>query len=442
MTFLEKFSELGYKFGNQRHMDALKNGLMLALPATLGGSLFLILRFLPIPGWNGILESILGSNYGTILSYPVAATFDMIGIITLIGVSYYLAESYKVSPISGVITALCGYFTLTPSFHLQNIEELDRSLQINGVWGLQYTGATSLFVIILCAIASVEIYRKIVQKGFFIKLPDMVPPNVANNFITVIPLFTVLFTMWVIRILIALTPFETIHNLITTLIQTPLMQLGNTFFGYATLIFFKDLFWTIGIHGPNMMGPILQPLELAFGDANRLAFETGESLPYIFTYPFRGNFLQLGGSGNTFMFTIMCAFFAKSERLKSIGKLSLGPAFFQINEPIMFGIPIVLNPIMMIPFIFSSFISILIAYTGMSTGLVSKFPGITIPWTTPPIINAYLTSNGSLSVVLTQIVILVVTALMYYPFFLIIDKQALQEETSTSIKTDQQSAKR
>ncbi|MGL5956950.1 MAG: PTS sugar transporter subunit IIC [Brevinema sp.] len=435
MTFLDKFSELGAKISNQRHMEALKNGLMLSLPATLAGSLFLIVRFIPVPGWDGILESILGPNYGDILAYPVAATFDLIGLITLIGVAYYLAESYKISPISGAITALCGYFTLTPSFHLQNVAELDQALEINGVWGLQYTGATSLFVIILCAIFSIEIYRKIIERGLVIKLPDMVPPNVSNNFIAVVPMLTVLFTMWVVRILIALTPFDTIHNLITTLIQTPLLNLGNTFFGYTTLIFFKDLFWTIGIHGPNMMGPILRPIEIAFGDANRIAFEAGEAIPYIFPFSFRGNFLQLGGSGNTFMFTIMCAFLSKSERLKSIGKLSLGPAFFQINEPIIFGIPIVLNPIMMIPFISSSFVSILIGYIGMSTGLVSKFPGYTIPWTTPPILNAWLSSNGSISVIVTQIIVLAATALIYYPFFRIMDKQALQEEIGNTTKS-------
>ena len=433
MSFMDKFQEIGFKFSNQRHMDAIKNGVLSSLPATLAGSLFLIIRFLPVPGWAGFLETVLGPNYGAILSYPVAATFDMAGIIVLLSVAYNLAKSYKVDPFMGAIIALSGYFTLTPSFHMQKVAELDKMMQVSGSWALSYTGASSLFITIFTALVSVEIYRKVVQKGFVIKLPDMVPPNVSNNFMAIIPTFIVLVVMWFIRVIISLTPYDTIHNLVSVMIQTPLLKLGNTFLGYSVLIFLKDLFWTIGIHGPNMLSPILLPIEILFRDANRLAFETGEALPYIFATPYRSLFIQLGGSGNTFMFTLMCAFLGKSERVKSIGKLALGPAIFQINEPIIFGIPIVLNPIMMVPFLLSSFSGVAVGYLGMSLGLVGRLPGIDIPWTTPPIINAYMASNGDLTVVLAQIVTLMVTAVIYYPFFIIVDKQALAEERGETI---------
>ena len=433
MSFMDKFQELGFKFSNQRHMDAIKNGVLSSLPATLAGSLFLIVRFLPVPGWGGVLESILGPNYGAILAYPVAATFDMAGIIVLLSIAYNLAKGYNVDPFMGSIIALSGYFTLTPSFHMQKVAELDQMVQVSGSWALSYTGASSLFIAIFTALLSVEIYRKVVQKGFVIKLPDMVPPNVSNNFMAIIPTFIVLVVMWLIRVIISFTPYDTIHNLVNVMIQTPLLKLGNTFIGYSILIFLKDLFWTIGIHGPNMLSPILVPIELLFRDANRLAFDAGEALPYIFATPYRSLFLQLGGSGNTFMFTLMCAFMGKSERVKSIGKLALGPAIFQINEPIIFGIPVVLNPIMMVPFLLSSFAGVVVGYLGMSSGLVGRLPGIDIPWTTPPIINAYMATNGDLTVVLAQIVVLLVTAVIYYPFFRIVDKQALAEEAGEAI---------
>ena len=433
MSFMDKFQEIGFKFSNQRHMDAVKNGVLASLPVTLAGSVFLIIRYFPIPGWAGVLESILGPNYGAILSYPVAATFDMVGIIVLLSIAYNLAKSYKVEPFMGSIIALSGYFTLTPSFYMQKVAELDQMVQVSGSWALSYTGASSLFIAIFTALVSVEIYRRVIQKGFVIKLPDMVPPNVSANFTAIIPTFIVLVVMWLIRVIISLTPYDTIHNLVNVLIQTPLLKLGNTFIGYSALIFLKDLFWTIGIHGPNMLSPIIAPLEIMFRDANRLAFEAGEALPYIFATPYRAIFLQLGGSGNTFMFTLMCAFMGKSERIKSIGKLALGPAIFQINEPIIFGIPIVLNPIMMIPFLLSSFSGVVVGYLGMSWGLVGRLPGIDIPWTTPPIINAYMASNGDLTVVLAQIVVLIVTAVIYYPFFRIVDKQALAEEAGETL---------
>ncbi len=433
MSFMDKFQEIGFKFSNQRHIDAVKNGVLASLPGTLAGSVFLIIRYFPIPGWAGFLETVLGPNYAEILSYPIAATFDMVGIAVLLGVAYNLARSYEVNPFMGSIIALSGYFTLTPSFHMQNVAELDQMIQVSGTWALSYTGAGSLFVVIFTALISVEIYRKTVQRGFVIKLPDMVPPNVSNNFMAIIPTFIVLVVMWIVRIIISLTPYDTIHNLINVIIQAPLLNLGNTFWGYSILMFLKDLLWTVGIHGPNLISPILTPLEILFRDANRIAFEAGETLPYIFTQSFRNIFVQNGGSGNTLMFTFMCAFLGKSERIKAIGKLSLGPALFQINEPIIFGIPIVLNPIMIIPFILTSFLGIVIGYFATTLGMIVRLPGIEIPWTTPPIINAYLTSNGEVSMVIAQIVTLLMTAIVYYPFFIIVDKQALAEERGEKI---------
>ena len=297
MSFMDKFQEIGFKFSNQRHIDAVKNGVLASLPGTLAGSVFLIIRYFPIPGWAGFLETVLGPNYAEILSYPIAATFDMVGIAVLLGVAYNLARSYEVNPFMGSIIALSGYFTLTPSFHMQNVAELDQMIQVSGTWALSYTGAGSLFVVIFTALISVEIYRKTVQRGFVIKLPDMVPPNVSNNFMAIIPTFIVLVVMWIVRIIISLTPYDTIHNLINVIIQAPLLNLGNTFWGYSILMFLKDLLWTVGIHGPNLISPILTPLEILFRDANRIAFEAGETLPYIFTQSFRNIFVQNGEIG-------------------------------------------------------------------------------------------------------------------------------------------------
>ncbi len=428
---MDKFTEVGMKIAAQRHLSAIKDGLLSTLPVTLAGSVFLMFRFLPIPNWNGILESIFGANYSAILSYPVAASFDLVGLIALIAISYRLAESYEVNPVAAAVSALCGYFSLAPNFIMYNVAGLEEAVRVSGAWGVSYTSSQSLFVVLLVSIGATEIYRAIIQRGITIKLPDMVPPNISGQFAAIIPTFVILVIMWVLRIVVEMTHFGTVHNLINTTIQTPLLKLGGSFFGFSVIIFIKDLLWTVGIHGPNIMNPIMNPIEFFFRDANRLAFEAGEALPYIFNSPFRAILLQLGGSGNTFMFTVMCAFIAKSQQLKQIGKLALGPALFNINEPIIFGVPVVLNPIMMIPFLLAPFTSLLISYIGMSTGLVARLPGIDIPWTTPPLISGFLASGGKISVVLLQVVILAVTALIYYPFFKIMDKKALDEENGT-----------
>ncbi|MGL4393819.1 MAG: PTS sugar transporter subunit IIC [Brevinema sp.] len=434
MSFSNRFIELGAKVANQRHMNAIKDGMVATLPITLGGSFFLILKFLPIPGWNSVLNFLLGADWAMILSYPVAATFDMIGIIALITISYRLSESYKLNPLSGTIIAFCGYLTLTPTFLMTNIEGLADAVSISNVIQFSFTGSQSLFVIIFVAITSIEIYRFIIQKNLVIKLPDMVPPNVATSFIAIIPTFTVLVTMLIVRIIIAQTPYETVHKLVNDLVQTPLMSLGHSVAGYMSLIAIKELFWSVGIHGPNIMSPILMPIEFFARDENRIAFEAGKELQYIFTTSFRPIFIEAGGSGNTLPLAIMCAFMAKSTQLKTIGKLALIPAIFQINEPLLFGIPIILNPFMIIPFIGSSIVGVFLGWLGMSIGFISKLPGIDVPWTLPAIINPYIASAGDLSVVIWQMVVLVIVACIYYPFFRLLDKGFVKDEMQDVLK--------
>ncbi|MGL5254650.1 MAG: PTS sugar transporter subunit IIC [Brevinema sp.] len=432
MTFMEKFQDMGGRLAAQRHMGAVRDGIITSLPATLAGSVFLILWFLPIPGYPEFMTKIFGSNWSDFFSWAVAATFDMVGLIACLGISYRLAESYKVDTFGAAITSMCGYFVLVPSFMVMKSSGVD-PITVGGVWSLEYTGARSLFVILVTAIVSTEIYRKIIQKRIVITLPDMVPPNVSNSFINIVPMFMVLLTMSIVRLLINFTPFDTIHHLVNAVITKPLLGFGSNIFGYSFLIFITNLFWTIGVHGPNAIQPILVPIEQVFLDANRLAAQTGSPLPYIISGTvWREIFLNIGGSGGTLAFAIMCLTMGKSEQVKKIGKLSLLPAIFQINEPIIFGIPIVLNPIMMLPFLVAPVVNCFVAYFAIASGLVARLPGIAVPWTMPTLVNGYLASGGKISVVILQLVLFLISAVIYFPFFKMIDNQAYKQEQNIS----------
>lgn len=429
MTFMDKFQEVGGKVAGQRHLLAVRDGILLSLPATIAGSIFLIIRFLPIPGFENFMAGIFGQSWGDAFLYPVAATFDLIGLIACFGISYRLAEGYKLDSVTAAVVALIGYFSLVPSNISVNIANMEAATVVGGVWSMEYTGARSLIVVIMVSIASVEIFRFITKKGLVLKLPEMVPPNVAKSFTAIIPALIVLFVMWIIRIVFSATVYKTFHAFINAFITAPLTKVGGSFAGMSIMIFFKDLFWTLGIHGPNAMSPVMVPLLRIFTDANRLAYEAGQQLPYLFTQSGIEIFTQIGGSGNTLAFTIMCAFFAKSRQLKQIGRLALGPAIFQINEPIIFGVPVVLNPIMMVPFILSSFVGVLFMWLGDITGLVARLPGIIIPWTMPSFINVYIAGGGKLSPLVLQIVVFIVTVFIWAPFFRILDNNAYKQET-------------
>lgn len=170
------------------------------------------------------------------------------------------------------------------------------------------------------------------------------------------------------------------------------------------------------------------PIWLAQTDANRLALQAGQELPNVVTQQFFDIFIYLGGSGATISFAFMMLFMAKSQQSKQLGRLAIGPGIFNINEPITFGAPIVMNPLLIIPFVLTPLALVITTYIGMSTGFAPKTAGIAVPWTTPPIIGGYLATGGNFRGALMQVINLLVAFAIYYPFFRMWDKQNLKVE--------------
>ena len=260
-----------------------------------------------------------------------------------------------------------------------------------------------------------------------IKMPDMVPPAVSKSFAALIPGFFIISTALVIRVLFEVTPFASIHNVVSVLLTKPLTAIGASYGGVLAITTLIHLLWTCGLHGANIVFGVADPALYVLMDQNRMAFEQGQALPNVVTKQFFDIFQSMGGSGTTFSLAIMLLLWSKSKQLKEIGKLSLGPALFNINEPILFGLPIVMNPLLIIPFILSPLAAVTITYWAMKIGLVARPTGVAIPWTTPPIISGYLVT-GKISGAVIQIVNFFVTGLIYYPFFRIWDHKKLKEE--------------
>jgi cellobiose PTS system EIIC component len=191
---------------------------------------------------------------------------------------------------------------------------------------------------------------------------------------------------------------------------------------------FISLLWAVGLHGSTIVQAVMMPIWLTLMDQNRVAFESGHDLPNVVTFDFFYFSTKMGGAGSTLMLVFFMAFLAKSQHLKEIGKLSIIPGFFNINEPVIFGVPIVLNPLLLIPFITAPLVATTTTYFAMSTDLVPKLTGITLPWTTPVGIYGFLATNGSFSAVILTAFNLVVIGAIYYPFFKVFDRQKVQEE--------------
>ena len=417
----EKFMPVAAKVGSQKHVQAIRDGLVLSMPLTIAGSIFLILAFLPISGYDEFMKGIFGDGWMGKVLYPVRGTFDIMAIFGCIGVSYRLAEKNKVDCLSSVALALMTFMILTPfkvSFMNNTVEAIP----------LMYTGSAGLFGAIISSIISVEIYSWFIRKNIVIKMPENVPPAVAKSFVALIPTLALMTGTLIVRLILENTSLQNVHELLKVILTTPLKTLVGSWWGLAIIIAVIQLFWIAGLHGSTIILGMIGPVLGLLGDQNRLAYEAGAEIPNIIGGPFFDIFISLGGGGGTFALAFLLAFVSRSRQLKEIGKISVGAAFFNINEPIIFGLPIVMNPYLIIPFFITPLVTGLIGYFSVATGLLPKLPGISVPWTTPPLISGYLASIGSFRYVILQVILIVIGMIIYLPFFKAFDNKILEDE--------------
>ena len=416
----EKFMPVAAKLGNQKHIQAIRDGLILSMPLTIAGSIFLILAFLPISGYYEFMAGIFGDAWMGKVLYPVRATFDIMAIFGCIGVSYRLAEKNKVDCLSSVALALMTFMILTPfkvSFMNNTVEAIP----------LMYTGSAGLFGAIISSIISVEIYSWFIRKNIVIKMPENVPPAVAKSFVALIPTLALMIGTLIVRLILENTSLQNIHELLKVILTTPLKTLVGSWWGLAIITAIIQLFWIAGLHGSTIILGMIGPVLGLLGDQNRLAYEVGAEIPNIIGGPFFDLFISIGGGG-IFALAFLLAFVSKSKQLKEIGKISVGAACFNINEPIIFGLPIVMNPYLIIPFFITPILTGFIGYFSIAIGILPKLPGISIPWTTPPLISGYLGSIGSFRYVILQVILILIGMIIYLPFFKAFDKKMLEEE--------------
>lgn len=412
---LEKVEIIAGRLGNQRHLRALRDGILLAMPLIIIGSVFLILGNLPFEGYPEFLAEI---GILPILNKIVNGSFGLMALISTFGIAYNLAEYYETDGVSAGVIAVSSWIILTPDL----VAEAGSGISYG------YLGSAGLFVAIVVGLVSAEIYRYFVQKDFTIKMPEGVPVAVEKSFASLLPGLMVILFWGIIYAILTFSGIGDIHAILTTILGKPLGSLGSTLWGTVVITGLNSLFWVVGIHGANTINPIIQPIWLQNTDANRIAFQAGQELPNIITNEFMMNFVWMGGGGATLALVICLFLFTKSKNNKTMGRLSVAPGLFNINEPVLFGLPVVLNFKLLIPFILVPMVNAVITYLGMSMGLVAKPAGIVVPWTMPPIISGYLATGGKISGAIIQAICLLIDIAIYYPFVKIMDRADLREE--------------
>lgn len=420
---------LAEKLGKNKVLVAIRDGFLITTPLIIVGSLFLLFSNFPIPGWEDFWTGILGDQWSSWFGNVSGAVFDVVGFLSCFGTAYAYGRELEVDSIQAAAVAIVGFLILTPMSML--VDGVEGSL---GAIDLQYLGTNGIFLGLVVALVSVRIYAYVSKKGWTIKMPDGVPPAVSKSFEALIPSGIVMVIFFFVRIGFEFTSYETVHNFIFEILQTPLKGAGNTLLAQIIYSLACTIFWFFGINGPAVANSVFAPVTKVLTMENLNALQAGKDLPNIFTDPFSNFFTNFGGGGSTLSLVIVMVLFCKSQRIKKLGNLSLIPGIFGINEPIIFGLPIVLNPIIIIPFILTPTINLLLSTLVTKLGIIPYTTGVALPWTTPIGFSGYL-STGSLVAAVWQFLLLALGCVIYYPFIKTLDKQYLKEEAEASNKT-------
>lgn len=232
---------------------------------------------------------------------------------------------------------------------------------------------------------------------------------------------------FIIRVIFSLTSLGTAYNFFYSLLQLPLKNVGNSIFSVLLYIFLASILWCLGINGPSVVNSVWSPIFFVLTQDNLKAFQSGHPLPHIYTEQFIEDFATYGGGGSILSLIIVMLIVGKSKRIKGLSRLTIVPSLFGIGEPFIYGLPVVLNPIIMIPFVITPIVNVLISSFSFSFHLVPYTNGVMLPWTTPPLISGWLTT-GSWRGSFLQFFEIILGMIIYYPFVKILDRQYLLEE--------------
>lgn len=416
----QKLMPVANKVGMQRHMVAIRKGIIATLPLTIVGSFFTILLNFPIESVAAFIEP-----YREVLDIPFRYTVGLLALYATFGIASSLAKSYKLDSLTAGILATMS-FLITAAPPIRVLESVEGVIDAGRFINVANLGSGSLFGAIVTAILSVEIYRFFIVKNITIKMPDGVPPEVTNSFMALIPGGAILVLFWVIRHIIGFDINGFLSNLLMPLKD---VLAGNSLFGGLLTVFLICFFWVLGIHGPAIMGPVIRPFwDISIAENMEVFQSTGNAheLPNIFTEQFLQWFVWIGGAGTTLALVVLFLF-SKSNYLKQLGRLSILPGIFNINEPVIFGAPIVMNPILGIPFLVAPLITTTISYFATTTGIVPMMAA-RLGFAIPAPIAAWMSTNWSVAAGILVVVNFLITLAIYYPFFKVFEKQQLERE--------------
>jgi len=415
------------KIGAQRHLLAVRDAFVGMIGITMAGAFAVLFNNLggAIPGYDKFWTGIFGNDWRTLGGNVWWATFAFMALFVVIGIAHKLAKSYGDEGFEAMFVALACFLILIPQLANISLTPEGAKVAVEGKsWGFiswTYVNQTALFTGIIVSIISTEIFIRLTKvKHLIIKLPDSVPPAVSKAFAKLLPSMLTILAFAAFSVLFDMATKMAFNDWLSKLLISPLTNAADSLWFALIIVLLQQLFWSVGLHGSNILLGIQAPLMTKLAADNLALFQAHAHTGYAI---FAGNFLDayvwLGGSGATIGLLIAIAI-ASKERRKLL-KIFVGPSIFEINEPVIFGIPIILNPIFIIPFILAPLIMTVVAYTATAMGIVAPCVAI-MPWVTPPIIGGWIVTGGQISGAILAAVNLVISVVVYFPFLMVADK--------------------
>lgn len=409
-SFTDRLNVLSDKISANVYLQGISRGCMTNLPVIIIGAFASLFVGLPVPFWQNFIQS---SGLANALNMVVNGTTNMLGVYFTHSIATVFGEKIGLKSRVAGIFAIIVYMILLPSYSAEGI---------GSYLSFNYTGTKGMIIGILIAILTVKVIKAVTDRNITIRMPAGTPEYVSRSFAALIPGFIVVILAVIVRMIFALTPYGSAFDCVYGLLQIPLQTIfGGSVISNMVIQILTQICWGFGIH-PGFLSSMIAPVMFGLDGANQAAFAAGQPIP---------NTIGMAMSYST---TIACFYpaiavcvllFAKSRELKTVGKIAVAPAFFGISEPMIFGLPIMLNPVMIIPWIICPVVNFILAYTACSIGIVAKYAGV-IVFNFPMVATGLL--NGSISIALMEVVLFVIDILIFLPFVKILDKRKLEAE--------------
>lgn len=416
---MEKISNLllpiAEKLSKNKYLAAIRDGFVSIMPLIITASLFTLINCVFV-GEGNYLDKWFGlpcTGFAKIGGVIGSASMSIMAILLVFTTAKALAKEYKLDTSIAGATAVTCFLCLTPFVADAKLGEYVTTY---------YLGAAGMFTAFISALLSVEVMKFLLGfKALIIKMPDSVPTGIARSFNAIIPVALTVIAFALLRVGTDAMGAP-LNDLIFKWIQTPFTAIISSPIGLVVIYLLYMLLWGFGIHSAYIFNPILEPIYLASLATNMAAIQSNSVATEVITKPFLDSVAFMGGAGNMLALVIAIFLVSKREDYRVIGKLGLVPSLFNISEPLMFGLPVVMNPILIIPMIGATLAGLGVGALATQIGIMAH-TYVAIPWTTPPVISAFLATGGDIMSGVVGFVILVVSVLIYIPFVKTMNKE-------------------